>query len=159
MGIRVSRDFEGLSIATEDWPIILMDFPEHRVSDGSLEGALRHIEDLLIDAKRSHEMTYQITDISRMHELAPASQRKYAREWMKRTLSLQREASLGGANVTPSAILRGLITAVNWFQEPTTPTVFVATRKEALATAMMAFDDAHIRMPSEVRVRVTKRLA
>ena len=46
-----------------------------------------------------------------MTQLAPASQRKCVADWMARTLMLQKTVSLGGANVTPSTILRGLITS------------------------------------------------
>ena len=41
-------------------------------------------------------------------------------------------ASVGGAQVTPSSILRGLVTAIFWLKPPPTPALFVATREEAI---------------------------
>jgi hypothetical protein len=39
---------------------------------------------------------------------------------------------VGGATVTPSPILRGIITAVYWLQPSPSPTFPVATRHEAM---------------------------
>jgi RecJ-like exonuclease len=157
VGARESREFEGLLVSTDLWPLILMEFPERKLSDDALRGGLQAIEDLLDEARKAREKTYQVTDLTRMHELAPASQRKYAGEWMKRTHALQRTASIGGANVTPSTIVRGLVTAINWIQPAPTPTIFVATRKEAFALAAKAFDDASVRLRPEVRLRLVGR--
>jgi hypothetical protein len=73
---------------------------------------------------------------------------------MRRTVPLQRAASLGGANVTPSTVLRGLITAINWFQPPPMPTLYVATRREALAAAIDALNAAGTHIPHTLRDRL-----
>jgi hypothetical protein len=41
-------------------------------------------------------------------------------------------ASVGGATVTPSPILRGIITALYWLQPSPSPTFPVATRHEGM---------------------------
>jgi hypothetical protein len=156
MDVRSSREFEGLLIGTDDWPIILMEFPERRIADTALHSALRFLEDLMGDAEKASEKTFQITDLTRMHELAGASQRKYASEWLRRTRALQCAASFGGANVTPSTILRGLITAINWVQSASTPTVFVATRKEAIAAAIEMFDHENAPLRPDLLARLTR---
>jgi len=73
---------------------------------------------------------------------------------MKRTHALQMIASVGGANVTPSPLLRGLITAINWFQNPAMPAVSVATRREALVAAIEMLDAANVPIPEELRMRI-----
>jgi hypothetical protein len=155
--VRGVREFEGLRVLTDDWPVVVMEFPERVVSDSALESCLLHIEKLLSAAKEGGEKTYTITDLSRMYQIAPASQRKYVADWVSRTLLLQKAASIGGANVTPSTILRGIITAINWISPPPFPSVFVATRREAFAEAIKAFDAAHAPLPAAVRASFAKR--
>ena len=151
---RCVREWGGLRIDTRDWPVVLMDLPERRIEDSHLHEGLACLEQLLSDCGKSGTKTYQITDLTRMREVAPASQRKYAAEWTRRTLTLQRLASLGGANVTPSAILRGLITAIHWLQPPAMPTTFFATREEAYREAIRVFDAAGLPLPADVRARI-----
>jgi hypothetical protein len=90
-----------------------------------------------------------------MREITPASQRRFTADWLQRTATLQRTGSVGAAHVTPSAILRGLITAVFWFQKPPTETVFVATRDEAVRRGIEFFEKAGLPPPS---VRTQRRL-
>jgi serine/threonine protein kinase len=149
-----ARDFGGLRIDASDWPVVLMEFPEQRVADSALHDGLEHIERLLDYAKETGTKIYNVNDLTRMKELAPAGQRKYAAEWTRRTISLQKAASLGGANVTPSSLLRGLITAINWFGHPPMPSIFVATRKEAYLEAVKALEAANIRLPPDLRRRL-----
>jgi hypothetical protein len=117
---------------TVDWPLVLMEFPEERVPDAALRALLDHLESVEREAVKAREKGFFITDLSRVREIAPASQRKYVGEWMARTWLLQKGAGVGGANVTPSAILRGVITAIFWIKPSPTPSLFVATRSEAI---------------------------
>jgi len=133
---------------------VLLEFPEERLVEGALTAALTQIEHLMRESEASGEKSYQITDFTRMHTIPPATERKFAGDWMKRTVQLQRTASVGAANVTPSTILRGLVTAVHWLQPPPTPTVFVATRKEALAAALKRLEEARVVVPPSVRLKV-----
>ena len=120
----------------------------------AVRAALAYIERLFREAKEAGQRFYQITDLTRMNEIPSAGQRKYVGEWMQRTVPLQKIASLGGANVTPSTIMRGIITAINWFQPPPMPTIYVATRQEALTSALKIFDAAKIPLPLDVRRRL-----
>jgi hypothetical protein len=105
----------------------------------------------MLECKKSREKCVQVTDVSAMTTLPAASQRKITGEWIKRTIHLQREVSLGGANVTPSAIIRGMITAIHWFHKPETPVVFVATRDEAMLRAIQWFEEAKVPLPVHLR--------
>jgi hypothetical protein len=146
------RELGGVRIDTSDWPVVLVEFPELRVPDGDFAATLGTIEQIMRECQTKREKCAQVTDITRVQQLAPASQRKYAGEWLKRNTNLIVATSVGGATVTPSAILRGLITAVHWFHKPATPNEFVATREEGLRYVIGLLDQAHIALPHRVCV-------
>jgi hypothetical protein len=129
---RADQDFGGIRISCADWPIVLIEFPEKRVPDACLHAALEHLESSMRDATKTHELLYTIADITSIRELTPATQRKYTAEWMKRNEPLVKVSSVGGATVTPSSVLRGIITAVYWVQPPIQTMYTVATRQEAM---------------------------
>src|SRR5258708_5301617 len=109
---RVDREFGGIRVATIDWPLVLTEFPEERVAEASLHAALDYLESLMREATKTREKLFFITDLTRMRETPPARQRQYTAAWNKRNADLSRASSVGGATVTPSPILRGVITAV-----------------------------------------------
>jgi hypothetical protein len=153
MSPQALRDFNGIQVDESDWPIIVTVFPERRVSDAALHGVLGHLESLMHHAQKRGEKLFFITDLTLMREITPASQRRFTADWLQLTATLQRTASVGAAHVTPSAILRGIITAVFWFQKPPTETVFVATRDEAVRTAIEFYEKAGLSPPSIRRPR------
>jgi len=102
------------------------------------------------EAMDTHEKIFTITDLTPIVEIPPASQRKLTGEWMKRTAHLTVASVVANAHVTPSALLRGLITAVFWLHPPTTPAVFVATRAEAIAHGLQMLEAAHELAPLRV---------
>lgn len=154
---RVVREFGGIRIATTDWPILFMDMPPQRVADSSLLETLAYLEELMRAAEKAGDRSFQITDLTRIKELPPASQRQHVGDWMQRTQKLQKTATVGGANVTPGAILRGIITAINWFQSAPMPTAFVATRREAVQIGVKALDAAKVPLGLELRERLLAR--
>ncbi|HEY2516157.1 MAG TPA: hypothetical protein VGI39_35040 [Polyangiaceae bacterium] len=154
---RVVRDFGGIRIATTDWPVLFMDLPPPRVADESLVEALAYIEELMRASEKVGDKYFQVTDLTRIRDLPPASQRQHVGDWMQRTLKLQKTATVGGANVTPGAILRGIITAISWFQSAPMPTAFVATRREAVQIGVKALDAANVPLGHEVRERLLAR--
>ncbi len=159
---RVLREFGALRISTIDWPIILMDMPEGHVADSELRDALRYVEELLRACVAQRERCTQVTDLTRVKQIPTASQRRIAADWITKTLDLQREASLGGANVTPSAILRGIITAIQWVQRPPAPAEHFATRSEAMLQAIRWLDEGRVLLPpglQELRKKLELELA
>jgi hypothetical protein len=104
---RAECEFGGIHVSAADWPIILLEFPEKRVPDATLHSALGYLESIMREAAKTRERIYILTDITLMREVTPASQRRYTADWMKRVQPLSRIASVGGAMVTPSSILRG----------------------------------------------------
>jgi hypothetical protein len=147
MTVRADRDFESIRVSASDWPIILIEFPEKGVTDPALHSVLEYVESLLNEASNNRERLFVITDLTRMQEITPARQRQYTGSWNKRTYALSRAAGIGGATVTPSAILRGIITAVFWIQPPATPSFAVATRHEAMLKGIEMLNAAKIALP------------
>ncbi len=134
-----------------------MAFPEARVSDTVFQDGLLCLEHWFKIAKETEEKIYTIIDLTRVCQLAPASQRKYAMEWISRTRSLQVAAGVGCGQVTPSAILRAIMTAVYWVQPPPTPLVVVSTLHEAYVEAIKAFDAARVPLGAAQRAALAMR--
>jgi hypothetical protein len=144
---RADCKFAGIGVLTGYWPILIVEFPEHRFGDEDNRALLEHLEALMNDAVRTGEKLYFITDLTLMREFAPARQRQYTGQWIKRTTPLAQASSVGGAQVTPSAVLRGIITAIFWVQPPPTPAVCVATRSEAMRVGIERLEAAHVVLP------------
>ncbi len=147
MVARDIREFGAVRVHTTDWPIILLEFPEGRIADVELRDALGYIGELLRECVSRRERCAQVTDLTRIKQLPSASQRRIAGDWVKETMALQKVASVGGTNVTPSAILRGLITAIQWIQIPPTPVEYFATRNEAMLQAITWLAEAGMLLP------------
>lgn len=129
---RADRDFGGIGVLVADWPIVVTEFPEKAVADEDLRLVFGQLASLMVEAKRDGEKVFIITDISRMRQITPASQRRLAADWLKQVGPLTLVASAGGATVTPSTILRGVITALFWLQPSPTPFFCVASRHDAM---------------------------
>jgi hypothetical protein len=144
---RADCTFGEIRVLTGYWPILLVEFPEKRFADEDNRALLDHLEALMNDALRTGEKLFFITDLTLMREFAPALQRQYTGQWIKRTADLARATSVGGAQVTPSAVLRGIITAVFWIHPPPTPSVSVATRSEAMTIGIERLEAEHVVLP------------
>jgi hypothetical protein len=147
---RVVRDFGGLRVATIDWPLALIEMPEQRVNDADLEAALVYFEQLMVECQRNHERFARVTDLANVRQPLTASQRRLFGHWLQRGAELQKATSVGEANVTPSPIVRGIITAIYWFQKPLVPTMFFSTRGEATLQAIRWLEDARVSLPPGV---------
>ena len=156
MSARGVRQFEGISIDCTLWPILVWESPARRVSDGATADALGHLEELWRTTPAGVK-SFTLTDLSVMKEAAPASQRKYAAEFIKRNQELQLRASVGGAIVATSALVRGVLTAVFWLQRTTLETHLVATRAEGLIYGIDLLASAGSPLPQnlvELRARM-----
>jgi hypothetical protein len=142
--VRADREFGGIRVAVADWPVVVTEFPEKAVPDDALRSVFGHLESLMTDAQREGEKVFIITDISRMRQITPASQRRLAADWLKQVGPLTLVASAGGATVTPSTILRGVITALFWLQPSPTPFFCVATRHDAMVKGIEMLQAARV---------------
>jgi hypothetical protein len=144
---RADCTFAEIKLLTTYWPILVVEFPEKRIADEDNRALLEHLEALMNDVTRTGEKLFFITDLTSMREFAPAVQRQYTGQWIKRTTHLARASSVGGAQVTPSAVLRGIITAIFWVHPPPTPAVCVATRSEAMSVGIERLEAEHVVLP------------
>jgi hypothetical protein len=149
---REVHDYGGIRLVTVDWPVVLLEVTEHRATDDDLRAALGRFEAIMREACKSREKFSLVTDLSRLRHLPPASQRKIAADWVNSTSELQKITNLGGANVTPSAIIRGIVTAIYWLAKPPTPAAFVATREEAMHQAIRWLEEAGTLLPPSLLV-------
>jgi hypothetical protein len=142
--VRADREFGGIRVVVADWPVVVTEFPEKAVPDDALRSVFAQLESLMTDAQRDGEKVFIITDISRMRQITPASQRRLAADWLKRVGPLTLVASAGGATVTPSTLLRGVITALFWLQPSPTPFFCVATRHDAMVKGIEMLQAAKV---------------
>jgi hypothetical protein len=144
---RIVRTFGSFRVETTDWPLIYMDCGTFLDKDEDLRGALACIEQVMRECARMREKCVQVTDLSSVQTMPSAAQRKLAGDWMTSTLDLQRTVSLGGASVTPSTIVRGIVTAIQWIQKPPTPLRYFATRREAMLQAFQWLEEGRVFLP------------
>jgi hypothetical protein len=78
-----------------------------------------------------------------MTRFAPASQRRYAGEWTRRTAELATRTRLGGIVVAPSPMLRAILTAIFWTQGAKPALHVVSTRAEGVLRGIRALEAAH----------------
>jgi hypothetical protein len=151
MVARVAREFGGIRVDTTDWPVFVLELPEFRLVDSDIGLALGYVEQIWRECEKDHEKCCLVTDAGRIQAIPPASQRKLSADWAKGTSELQRAVSVGGACVTPSSIIRGIITAILWIYKPDRPVAFFATRDEAKLQAIQWLDEAGVRLPPRLR--------
>jgi hypothetical protein len=75
---------------------------------------------------------------ARNNGTTPPSQRKRMADWMKQHENQIRERTAGCAFVLPSALQRGVLTAILWLQPMACPHTIVGTLEEALAWSAKA---------------------
>jgi hypothetical protein len=151
------RHFEGIAIDTTQWPFILWDSPPRRVSDRAFADAMTWVGELS-EKTPLGEKSFMLTDLSRLEEAAPASQRKYAADFMNQHRDLIRRASAGAGIVAKSAVVRGGITAVFWIRPPPVETRVVATREEGILYGIGLIERAGPPLPHhlvELRAKLT----
>jgi hypothetical protein len=135
------RQFEGIRIDTRDWPLLIMEMPEGSVNDEAVHGALACLEGIMAQTP-AYARFFQVTDLSRMTRFSPASQRRYAGEWSRRTADLAKRARVGALIVAPSPMLRAIVSAVLWTKGAKGPSHVASTRAEGVLQAIRALEVA-----------------
>jgi hypothetical protein len=151
MVARLVREFGGIRVDTTDWPVFVFELPELQLADSDIHLAFAYVEQIWRECQKDREKCSLVMDAARQQALPPASQRKLAADWAKGTAGLQKIVSVGGACVTPSSIIRGVITAILWIYKPETPVAFFATRDEAKLQAIQWLDEAGVKLPPRLR--------
>ncbi len=133
------KEFDGIRIDSRDWPLLLWESPAQRTSDAASADALAYIEQLWRKTPTATK-SFMIIDLSLAQHGAPPSQRKLAADFMGRNVGLQRQATVGGAIVVASTLMRGVITAVFWLRPPPVQSLIVASRTEAYLRGIEALE-------------------
>lgn len=107
------------------WPLVLVAWPEHRVTDADLE---EYLEASKRQLNRGRHVVLHLTDGA--SGLGARHRRIMAQHIRQHTEQL-RENVLGGAIVLRNPVLRGMIIATNWLAPPVSPQRIFATREAA----------------------------
>lgn len=143
------RDFEGIRIDVGNWPLLVMEMPGQVVSDHAVLAALAYLERTWAQTPVGTRF-FQVTDLSAMARFAPASQRRYAAEWARRTADLAARTRLGGVVVAPSPMLRAIVAAVCWGKGAKTPSHVASTRAEGVRQGIRALEVAQPPLPAHL---------
>jgi hypothetical protein len=97
-----------------------------------------------------------IVDLSEAPHITPR-QRRLVGEWRAEVRDLTRQIAVGMAMVVTSQTVRGVLTAISWFQKEPVPVCYVKTLAEALRWAIAKCDAERIEIPPGVRRRLERR--
>lgn len=97
-----------------------------------------------------------IVDLSEAPHITPR-QRRLVGEWRAEVRDLTRQIAAGMVMVVTSQMVRGVLTAISWFQKEPVPVCYVTTLAEALRWAIAKCDTEEIAIPPPVRRRLERR--
>jgi hypothetical protein len=150
MGMAELPDYPALSpirVSTAYWPVVVFELPEGKISDANARAMFDCMEAVLSQGVKGRQKAFIVSDFTAVREIPPASQRKYAGEWLERNTQLCRAGSLGTAHVTPSAVLRGLITAIFWIHPSPTPSFCVRTLRDGVLKGIELLETSGAPLP------------
>src|SRR5262249_48964677 len=109
------------------FPLIVTEWPDGDVDDESLDAWMKRSKE---DWSKGRQIVLHVG----IHPtVMTAVQRKRVSEFTKENPAGLAEAVIAAAIVSDSAVVRGLITAINWFAPPPFPQRIFAHRSEAEA--------------------------
>ena len=103
-------------------------------TDDELRARLEDYKSRLIESQRKEMRDITILEFTTSNQYSP-QQRRIQSEWNRECDELLREVELSIIFVTPSLLMRGVITAVFWVAPPPFPYVICEDVHEALARA------------------------
>lgn len=109
--------------STERFPLVVFTCPPRFDPDDTRETLNRYQREVLA-ARRTFALVVDATDVV---ELPNALVRRVITEWMKPVQELGEKQMVGMAMATPSALVRGAMTAINWVVPSRIPITFEAT--------------------------------
>ena len=134
----------GITVDNSCWPIVGIIFGA-TVNDAELA---KFIEDM--DAVHARSQKFLCVNISLLNSSLTAAQRRTISEWTKRTLLVSRELCKGSVIYINSAIARGAVTAIYWFQPPPYPYTVVGDPAATAAALMRYVKDANLTLAPHV---------
>jgi len=128
-------------VDAKHWPLLLLRY-EGTVSLAEVEDCLTTFDRLAVRKQRF----VSVSDISRVHMPSGDVLRRYAK-WHRENQDLLRTFCLGSATIAPSALVRGILKAVNWLQPSPEPQVVVATLEEGLRFVEDRLTEGRLALP------------
>ncbi|MET0385475.1 MAG: hypothetical protein ABW321_05935 [Polyangiales bacterium] len=124
-------------------------------SDAELERVLTRLQE---EMEADHKLQRRLVSIIDLRGSFPltAKQRSKLAAWLKQKEQLSHEVSLGMAFVITSAVIRGVLTAVFWVQNPPVPCTVEGDLDAAVRWAIDRFDVEHVDVPASLRTDLGK---
>ncbi len=120
------------------WPLVVVRFPHEPVGAAAFSAYLEGLSALL-----ERKQTYAtFTDTRTMTDVISAKQRSELSAWIESHADDIGRYSAGTALVVRSAVIRGVLVAINWIRPPPNPQRVFATYPEGLEWALSQLRDS-----------------
>ena len=135
-------------------PIVLVEI-RGELFDEELSSMTRDVTRAMQEHLARRVRTVVIVDLSEAPHITPR-QRRLVGEWRAEVRDLTRQIAVAMAMVVTSQMVRGVLTAISWFQKEPVPVCYVKTLAEALRWAIAQCDTEGIEIPLLVRRRLER---
>lgn len=132
-------------------------YMDGRQTDDELKQRLEAFRELYVSLQREQRRTVLLFELGESFDYS-ARQRSIQADWGRDVAELEREVLIANAFVTPSLVIRGMITAVYWLWPPAAAYTVQATLLEALTWSFDLCEQHGISMPDSVRRDCRARL-
>ena len=139
-----------LQIEKLDWIPLICLRPIGAPSDAELNESLERITACMKENVRRGEKTVMVLDMLRAAPLS-AAQRRGATAWMKANTQLFELANLGTVFAIESPLVRGVLTAMLWFQPVSLAHEVVGDLDAAVRWAIQQLEHANVAVPERAR--------
>ncbi len=139
-----------LQIEKLDWVPLICIRPIGAPSDSELTETLERVRATLREDVRRGERTVIVIDMLHAAPL-PAAQRRAATAWMKTNMELFESASYGAVFAIDSALVRGVLTAMLWFQPIKIANEVVGDLDAAVRWAIKRLESQNAEVPERAR--------
>jgi hypothetical protein len=129
------------------WPLVLLDFPSHPNDDDWMQ--VFPIYEKFYARREPFQM---MNDNTSLQSYPTAKVRKQMGIKAKELDHLAKRFLIGSAIVTPSAIARGALTAINWIAPPPYKQTVHATRLDALDEMLRTLEQHRLPVTESMRV-------
>lgn len=133
--------------STAHFPLVIVTCPA-RFEATNVKTVLDAYSNEVFEGRRKFVL---VVDALGIKELPSALVRRAITDWMQRVESIGQRYTLGMAMATPSAIVRGAMTAVNWVVPPKIPMSYEPTMAAAVDWAIARLESANEHVPAAVR--------
>lgn len=139
-----------LQIEKLDWIPLICLRPMGSPSDTELGESLERISACMRENVRQGERAVMIVDMLHAAPLT-AAQRKVATAWMKANMELYERANLGAVFAIQSPLVRGVLTAMLWFQPVNIAHEVVGDLDAAVRWAILQLERENFSVPERAR--------